>query len=103
MLFNHENPGDLCVLHDCDNPPCVNPLHLFLGTHQDNRDDCCSKGRHNRGEKQGISKLAEEKVRWIRKLYAGRHGTQQEIGALFGVSPNTIGCVVRRKTWAHVA
>jgi hypothetical protein len=41
-----KDPGELLVLHDCDNPPCCNPKHLFLGTHEHNAIDCCNKGRH---------------------------------------------------------
>ena len=103
-LFNHEDPGDLFVLHSCDNPKCVNPLHLFLGTQQDNMKDRDRKGRHKAvyGEDHPIAKLTEEKVRWIRKLYADRYGTQREIATLFGVSRPLVGFIVRREAWKHV-
>lgn len=69
ILFKGEIPGGLMVLHNCpggDNPNCVNPDHLWLGTHQSNRDDCIKKGNLNCGEKNGMSKLSESDVRTIR-------------------------------------
>jgi len=68
------DPGELCVLHRCDTPSCVNPKCLFLGTDQDNRDDARAKGRWNphlhvhvgtvpKGEDQHASKLTEQQVR----------------------------------------
>lgn len=105
MLFNHEDPGALCVLHHCDNPPCVNPSHLFLGTHQDNSDDCCFKGRNKvpclKGEDHPSAQLTEEDVRICRMLYMD--GWKQiELAALFGVSQPHISSIVTRKTWGHV-
>jgi len=58
-LFNGPVPDDMLVLHKCDNPPCVNPSHLFLGSHQDNADDRERKGR---GSKLGRPKTTSEEV-----------------------------------------
>lgn len=63
-------PKNMMVLHRCDNPPCCNPKHLFLGTHKDNKDDEVAKGRHVYGERVGNHKLTEEDVRAIRLLLA---------------------------------
>lgn len=51
MLTNGEIPANLYVLHKCDNPPCVNPKHLFIGTQKDNMDDCASKKRNVQSKK----------------------------------------------------
>jgi len=53
FLATGEDPGDLCGLHRCDNPPCCNPAHVFKGTGPDNRADCVAKGRQAKGDRQG--------------------------------------------------
>ena len=69
------DPGDMVVLHGCDNPWCCNPKHLSLGTHQDNENDKVSKGRQAKGERYSSSKLTEEMVREIRRAReAGESG-----------------------------
>ena len=112
-------PGGLCVLHHCDNPPCVeaSPGHLFLGTKSVNNADMRAKGRDARGsangahthperlargEANGSAKLDEKKVREIRGLAAAGL-SQREIAKRFNVHRVNVGLVVRRETWAHVA
>ena len=74
-------PDGLFVLHKCDNPPCVNPAHLFLGTHQDNMDDKIEKGR--------TEKQPENVVRAIRRLRAkGWH--YKQLQELLGLSENCV-------------
>jgi len=94
-------PKGKFVLHKCDNPLCVNPFHLALGTHQDNMDDCSKKGRQAKGEKINFAKLTEREVRTIRLLYV-RGETQKQIAQLFKVHQTTIHYVMKRKTWKHV-
>jgi len=99
-------PDGLCVLHDCptgDNPACVNPAHLWLGTKKDNSDDMIAKGRQVilRGEQTGRSILTPRRVRAIRAA-AARGMSEREICARFGISKGTRYHVVKRLQWRHV-
>lgn len=90
---------DKCMLHKCDVPSCVNPNHLFLGTHQDNMQDKLMKERQARGEKQRLAKLNEQQVRDIRSS-----GIDNAIlGKKYGVLTSTIWAIKARKTWKHVS
>ena len=94
-------PDGLFVLHNCDNPSCVNPNHLFLGTNQDNVQDKVNKNRvhHPKGELNGRSKLTKKDIRTIRKLYASGNYFQYQLGEMFGVTQPTIGSIVNNQTW----
>lgn len=96
-----EIPNGLWVLHTCDNPSCVNPKHLFLGTAQDNMDDKVKKGRHAAtvGERNKSHKLSYEKVLEIRQRYALGNTTYRELSNEFGVSEVQIGNIVRLEDW----
>lgn len=98
-LYRGEIPTGMCVLHRCDNPACVNPDHLFLGTQGDNSQDKWAKGRGVKGEKASWSKLTEEDVRAIR---ADKRSLAQ-VAADFDISFQNVGLIKQRKTWAHVA
>lgn len=88
-------PDGLQVLHSCDNPPCCNPTHLFLGTHTDNMQDMVRKRR------DGRRRLDEEDVREARQAWrAGQ--TQRKLAEHFGVSEATIFMAVHGRTWRHV-
>ena len=93
--------NNLCVLHKCDNPSCVNPHHLWIGTNADNVRDRHKKGRSNAptGEKHGASKLTEKDVDSIRNLYAGKKISQKALSEIFDVSRSTIGHIVYGRTW----
>lgn len=92
------DPGSLLVCHRCDNPPCCNPAHLFLGTAGDNTRDMIAKGRVRapRGERSGMAKLTDAQVEEIRAR-AARGETQASIAVDFGIHPAHASRVIRRK------
>lgn len=94
-------PDGQWVLHRCDNPPCVNPEHLFLGDRRANFDDMLAKGRSLRGERHLFAKLTSEQVVEIRRR--ARFEPQSKLAAEFGMSRATICNIIKRKTWRHVA
>ncbi len=100
-LKNGPIPEGLHICHHCDNPSCVNPNHLFLGTHQDNMKDRDMKGRNNcaKGSNHGESKLTEQQILEIRNII---NMTQKEIGKLYEVTQSTISYIKNNKTWRHI-
>lgn len=98
-------PPGLSVLHRCDNPPCVNPAHLWTGTLADNNRDRQQKGRtvvpDNRGELSGNALLTASEVLEIRRLNT-EGVTQREIGRRFNVAQTTVSAIVLRRSWAHL-
>jgi hypothetical protein len=97
-------PDELCVLHKCDNPKCVNPEHLFLGTRSDNNKDRARKGRSRdqRGEKNNIARLKEKEVFEIKRLYSYGFITQRLLAKMFRVSFSNINDIVNEKRWAYL-
>lgn len=96
-------PDGLFALHDCpmgDNPLCINPAHLFLGTHQDNMDDAVHKGQTLQGIKHHKTKLTEEQVYAIRACQGVITG--KETGKRFAVSPQLVSFIWHRKLWGHL-
>ncbi len=99
LLAHGEWPhSDLFVCHTCDNPACVEPSHLFLGTAAANNLDAKTKGRNARGERVGGAKLSEQDVALIRQEF----GSHKQIAAKYGVSATLVGLIKRRIVWAHV-
>lgn len=95
-LYVGEIPEGMFVLHKCDNPICVNPKHLFLGTLKDNSQDMVKKGRNNTGK--GSAKLTKEEVVQIRK--SPESGVI--LAKMFRVTPSNISLVRNRKSWVTV-
>jgi hypothetical protein len=94
-------PDGLYVCHSCDNPPCCNPAHLWLGTHTDNLHDSSVKGRMHPGELHGNAILTGAQVGEIRiRLAAGERGAS--VAREFGVRPNTIYNIAKGRTWAQL-
>ena len=98
FLATGNEPGGLSVCHKCDNPLCVNPEHLFLGSVADNARDRDNKGRAACGEKNGSAKLNSGDVLRIRSDTR----RQNDIAAHYGVSQFTISRIKAGKVWRHV-
>lgn len=101
-IFRGPIPAGLGVLHECDNPPCINPYHLFLGTQADNMADKMHKGRQCPGEQHYLHKLTEADVRAIRNRYLQGDESYAQLGKEFGVHEGTIKQIIRGKSWKHV-
>jgi len=104
-----KTPPKMFVLHRCDNPECVNPDHLFLGTHQDNMDDKVSKNRQAKGDsfknrkpafgsKNGLSKLTDQKAMQI--FLDDR--PQRKIAADYGITQTSVFYIKSKRTWRHI-
>ena len=93
-------PIGLVVLHSCDNPPCVNPKHLSIGTHADNVSDKVAKGRGAFGALNGRAKLSEDSVRDIRNK--SKHMSMYSIAKEYSMDQKSIKLIVTRKTWKHI-
>ena len=105
-LYKGPIPEGLCICHKCDNPSCVNPDHLFAGTHQDNSDDMMRKGRYVGyravGEKIANSKLKEPDIINIRAIYKYTKASTYDLGRIYKVAPQTISKIINRQLWSHV-
>lgn len=106
-----EIPDGMCVLHKCDNPPCCNPEHLFLGTIGDNNRDRDEKGRHAKGEActrnrrsykgshNPRAKLSDEKAEYIRSRYAVGGIRLKDLAVEFGVSIHSVWMIVKGRRY----
>jgi hypothetical protein len=102
LLHHGEIPDGMLVRHTCDNPPCVNPGHLLLGTVRDNSADARDRGRLSGGSLKGTAHprclLTEDSVQDIR---SGRF-TTKEFAELYGVSVSTVQGIRRGRSWTHL-
>lgn len=90
------------VMHRCDNPPCVNPAHLRLGSQLDNIRDRDRKGRTSRGRDRPNSKLFDVTVWYIKARYAMGGKTISDLAREFGVSRSVVSRIVSGKSWSHI-
>lgn len=123
QLWKGRIPLGMLVCHTCDNPRCINPEHLWLGTPRDNMEDKVRKGRQSKvgnrgnvrgdkngsrthpgshlGERNGRSRLTEEGVRYIR-MWALEGFSRKKIAEVFDISYAQVGFVIRATAWGHV-
>ncbi len=101
--WTHGEEPKLCVLHRCDNPSCVNPGHLFLGTHADNARDRDRKGRRRspKGALNGRAKLTEAEVLEIRRRYVPGEGVT--LAVRYGLSATQVQRIAQGTAWGHLS
>jgi hypothetical protein len=111
IVFRGSIINKMYVCHHCDNPPCINPDHLFLGTQRHNMHDCYLKNRsnHARGERVNTAKMSEKDIMFIRQYHSERmvntrvkSGTLTYLAERFGVHKTTIISAIRGSSWSHV-
>lgn len=101
LIFKGDFPKEACVLHRCDNPPCVNPDHLFLGTRDNNAKDMVCKGRARNGshtinnEKHPMVKLTNRQIEQVRDQYKYRN--QYELADKFNISQSYVSEIISFK------
>lgn len=98
-LYKGQIPKGLLVRHICNNPPCVNPQHLEVGTHQDNVNDKMKSGRHQTGINHYKSKLTEEQVKEIRNR---ADEPKTKLSKEFNTSMSNIYNIIKNKNWKHL-
>jgi len=103
-FYTYGETGDLLVLHHCDNPVCVKPEHLFLGTCKENTQDMLKKERDSLvGSRNFNAKLTEEQVAVIKNLYSSGCFTHQQIADRYKVHRSTVTYILCGKQWKHVS
>lgn len=100
--FNLKSKKLIC--HSCDNPKCVNPAHLFIGTYSDNIRDAYRKGRHvaRKGQEHYAAKLTVAGVVALRDEYHSGNFSLDDLAAQYGVCRSTVSKAIKGKTWKHI-
>ena len=110
-LVNGPIPDGMFILHKCDNPSCVNPSHLYLGTQSDNIRDRVIRGRNGHppedtpkrvGSQVSVARFKEEEIPVIRDLYASGKISIRGLARKYDVSPSVIHSIIHRVTWKHI-
>lgn len=93
----------LCACHTCDNPACINPDHIYEGSHMDNTNDRLVRDRGTKGTAVNTAKLNDDQVREIKSLVAGANTSKmRELGNIYGVSYRTIRDIRDIVSWKHI-
>ncbi len=100
-LKNGQISPEKLILHECDNPPCENPSHLFAGSQKENMQDASKKTRMASGARNGRSKITEIDVLEIRRL-CSEGATQTSVSKIFRLSQHNVSRIVHRKIWRHI-
>ncbi len=103
-VFKGEIPIGMLVCHKCDNPKCVNPNHLFIGSHQDNATDCAKKNRTRKGNNSPVARLTTARVIAARKgykPYSKTHGCRA-YARKYGVSDSEMVMAIHGDRWDHL-
>lgn len=101
LHLGYRVPAGMECCHRCDNPPCVNPRHLYFGTRQSNVDDAWARGRMPVGSERSAAKIDETQVLEIRNRYADGAGAR-ELAEEFGIAISTLRLTVLGRKWKHV-
>lgn len=99
IYYYGEIPAGVFVCHHCDTRNCVNPSHLFLGTHRENMQDMARKGRI-KGEKHPMAKMSNDNIVLMRSLHPSM--PQAKLASLFHISQTQVSDILSRKSWSHI-
>src|SRR5690606_13169392 len=101
-LAGRDRPDGTEACHRCDNPPCVNPAHLYWGTRQDNIDDAYARGRRAGGERHAAARLTELDVVALREAFA-RGVNRRILAERYGIAPGTVNDIAAGRKWPNAA